>query len=45
MNEETMLRELADKDLVEAQNKTSALFEKYNFEPLSATAKEGKNGN
>ena len=37
--------ELTDKDLVEAQNKTAALFVEYNFTPLSATAKGGKNGN
>ena len=37
--------ELTNKDLVEAQNKTAALFDKYNFTPLSATAKGGKNGN
>ena len=37
--------ELADKDLIEAQNKTAALFDKYNFSPLSETAKGRKNGN
>ena len=37
--------ELADKDLVDAQNKTAALFEKYNFTPLPAIVKGGKNGN
>ena len=36
--------ELTNKDLVEAQNKTAALFDKYNFTPLSATAKGGKMG-
>ena len=37
--------ELADKDLVAAQNKTAVLFDEYNFAPVPATTKEVKNGN